>query len=64
MNYQNRNVWTDRMPEIKIMVLTMSVKQVADYYGVKPHNVYQAMSERNVSARRVRYEYNLELNKQ
>jgi hypothetical protein len=55
LNY--KNVWTARMPEVKRMLVTMSVQQVADYYNVKLSNLSQAMAVRNIQARRVRYNH-------
>ena len=54
-----KNVWTARMPEVKRMLVTMSVQQVADYYNVKRSNLSQAMSVRNIQARRVRYDHKM-----
>ena len=55
LNY--KNVWTARMDDIKLMLLTMSMKQVAKHYNVKLSNLSQAMSVRNIQARRVRHDH-------
>jgi hypothetical protein len=55
LNY--KNVWTARMDDIKRMLLTMSVKEVAKHYNVKLSNLSQAMSVRNIQARRVRHDH-------
>ena len=57
LNY--KNVWTARMDDVKRMLITMSVQQVADYYNVKLSNLSQAMAVRNIQARRVRYDHKM-----
>ena len=57
LNY--RNVWTERMPDIKRMLITMSIKQIAKHYGVSVSNVSQAMLVRDIQARRVRYDHKM-----
>tara|TARA_R110000823_G_scaffold39318_2_gene105124 strand:- start:787 stop:1029 length:243 start_codon:yes stop_codon:yes gene_type:complete len=52
-----KNVWTARMPEVKRMLVTMSIRQIAKHYGVSSSNVSQAMSVRNIQARRVRHDH-------
>jgi hypothetical protein len=52
-----KKVWGPRMEDIKRMLVTMSVKEVAKHYNVKLSNLSQAMAVRNIQARRVRYDH-------
>ena len=52
-----RKVWTARMPEVKRMLVTMSLKEVANHYGVSSSNLSHAMAVRNIQARRVRHDH-------
>ena len=59
VNY--RHVWEDRMEDIKLMVLTMRLKTIADHYGVTVSNLGDAMCRNNVSANVERHRNKLKL---
>ena len=59
VNY--RHVWGDRMPDIKIYLLTMSLKQVAAIYNATVSQLSNAMSAHGVFARVERHRNKLKL---
>ncbi|URC15427.1 hypothetical protein JLT2_59 [Paraglaciecola Antarctic JLT virus 2] len=48
VNY--RHVWVERMSQVKILVLTMTLQQVADVFGCTMSALANAMRYHNVSA--------------
>jgi hypothetical protein len=57
-NYHH--IWKDRVPEvIKLIQSGMSVKDLAEHYGVTKNTMGAALAYRNISVIRVRYEYKL-----
>ena len=62
LNY--RNIWLGRLDEIKSLVVTMSIKKLASYYGVPVSSLSAAMKHHKISANVERHKNKLKLNKQ
>ena len=59
LNY--KNIWADRMPDIKILILHMGTKDIAEHYKTKVGNLTLAMSYHGVSANVERHKNKLRL---
>jgi hypothetical protein len=58
-----RNVWAARMPHIKILVLHMGLKNIAEHYNTTSNNLSVNMANHEVSANVERHRNKLRMNK-
>jgi hypothetical protein len=58
-----KRVWAARMPHIKILVLHMRLKDIAEHYGTSSNNLSVNMANHEVSANVERHRNKLRINK-
>ncbi|URC15426.1 hypothetical protein JLT2_58 [Paraglaciecola Antarctic JLT virus 2] len=58
-----KRVWEARMPHIKILVLHMGLKEIAEHYNTSSNNLSVNMANHEVSANVERHRNKLRMNK-